>query len=432
MLIAQHVIYIAFLFALGSCVGSFLNVVVWRLPRGMSVVSPPSSCPKCGTRLAWYDNIPVLGWIKLGGKCRTCKLPISARYPIVEAITGLLFVFYYATFFIYGIGPCAPVPLVTQTIPEFGGEVVTTTVDATMSLLTDWPMYGLYMLMIAALLAASLIDAELFIIPIEIPWVLAGVGVLVHTIIDRPTLPGALSVGPIAAAMAVGGTVGLVVSLLLLRLKVIGLSFPLGEPLLDVDRPLVEQEIAEAKARGEEPPPLPPPYTRREIRAEMRKEMAFLLPPLVLALALGAWTMTSPGGERSVGNLFARHHWLGGLCGSLLGALVGGLVVWLTRILGTLGFGRVAMGLGDVHLMFGVGAVIGAGASTVAFFVAPFFGLLFAVYKLVTRTGRELPYGPFLSAASAAMLLFYCPIVRYLMPGFQGLGILIRQLVGME
>ena len=60
-----HLFYIIFVFALGSCVGSFLNVVVWRLPRGESLVTPPSHCPKCDRRLKWYDNIPVLGWIIL-------------------------------------------------------------------------------------------------------------------------------------------------------------------------------------------------------------------------------------------------------------------------------------------------------------------------------------------------------------------------------
>ncbi|MEO8678846.1 MAG: prepilin peptidase [Vicinamibacterales bacterium] len=78
--------------AFGLVIGSFLNVVIYRLPRGQSLVTPPSRCPKCGQALAWYDNIPVLGWLMLGGKCRTCRNPISPQYPIVEFITGALFV----------------------------------------------------------------------------------------------------------------------------------------------------------------------------------------------------------------------------------------------------------------------------------------------------------------------------------------------------
>jgi leader peptidase (prepilin peptidase)/N-methyltransferase len=113
----------------------------------------------------------------------------------------------------------------------------------------------------------------------------------------------------------------------------------------------------------------------------------------------------------------------------VLGALVVAFVVLVTRILGTLGFGRVAMGLGDVHLMFGVGAIIGAGAATVAFYLAPFFGIVLAIYMLLTGTRRELPYGPYLSLATAFGLLFYCEIARYLSPGMQGLVIVVRNLL---
>ena len=76
---------------LGLAIGSFLNVVVWRLPRGESLASPPSACPNCGHAIRARDNVPVLGWLLLRGKCRDCAEPISPRYPIVEAATGLSF-----------------------------------------------------------------------------------------------------------------------------------------------------------------------------------------------------------------------------------------------------------------------------------------------------------------------------------------------------
>ena len=78
-------------FVLGLLVGSFLNVVIWRVPRGESVVSPPSACPSCGVEISWYDNIPVLSWLFLRGKCRNCANGISVRYPLVEFTTGILF-----------------------------------------------------------------------------------------------------------------------------------------------------------------------------------------------------------------------------------------------------------------------------------------------------------------------------------------------------
>lgn len=74
----------------GMIFGSFLNVIIYRIPNGLSIVSPPSSCPKCGHRILWYENIPVLSWIFLRGKCSGCKLPISIEYPIVEALVGLM------------------------------------------------------------------------------------------------------------------------------------------------------------------------------------------------------------------------------------------------------------------------------------------------------------------------------------------------------
>ena len=74
----------------GACVGSFLNVCVYRWPAGLSVISPPSRCPVCETRIRWYDNIPVLGWIFLRGRCRECGSRISAQYPLIELTTASL------------------------------------------------------------------------------------------------------------------------------------------------------------------------------------------------------------------------------------------------------------------------------------------------------------------------------------------------------
>jgi len=78
----------ALAFALGATIGSFLNVVVYRMPRGRSVVSGRSRCPSCGRAIRWHDNIPVLGWLLLQGRCRDCESPIAARYPLVELAAG--------------------------------------------------------------------------------------------------------------------------------------------------------------------------------------------------------------------------------------------------------------------------------------------------------------------------------------------------------
>ncbi len=90
---------------LGLVVGSFLNVVIWRVPRGESVVRPPSHCPRCNRPISPRDNVPVLSWLILRGRCRHCGEPISARYPLVELATGVLFVA-----FAFRFGPHAELP----------------------------------------------------------------------------------------------------------------------------------------------------------------------------------------------------------------------------------------------------------------------------------------------------------------------------------
>src|SRR2546426_2491754 len=122
----------------GACIGSFLNVCIWRLPRpGLSIFFPRRShCPACGTSLAWYDNIPILSWLILGARCRSCKWPISSRYPLVEALTAILF----------GVTAYRYLPAETG----------------------QWGEFLAVSALAAALIVASLIDIDLRIIPDEI------------------------------------------------------------------------------------------------------------------------------------------------------------------------------------------------------------------------------------------------------------------------
>jgi len=435
-----HLLYIIFAFALGSCVGSFLNVVVWRLPQvehkgeswlrdflqsWQALSYPPSHCPNCNNRLKWYDNLPVIGWIKLAGKCRFCSEPISMRYPIVEATTGLLFTFYYVMFFMVGYGPC-------HEWPAPSGVVVFNQVE--MTIIEHWPIYLLDMMLIGALIAATLIDWELFIIPLEIPYFVVPIALVVHAVWDRPGWPGALNPSPAAAALAAGAGIGVIISFVLWNLKIIPASFAEGGPLLEIDKAKLKEE-QEKKGRASDQKGQPveeqeiPEFTPAQIRAEMRKEMLFLIPPMALGMAWVLLTWKIPAlaswwaGVASIG-------WVGGLLGSVLGFLVGGFVVWIVRILGSYGFGREALGLGDVHLMAAVGAVLGPGPATVAFFLAPFFGIARAIVMLFTTKSRELPLGPYLSMATAVVMVFYCPIANYLSPGIAGLGMVLSQLLG--
>lgn len=106
--IPEYIGYV-FAFCLGALIGSFLNVVIHRVPNEKSIVFPNSACPKCGAAIRAYDNIPMISWIVLRGKCRCCKSAISARYPAVELLTALLFLLVYWQI---GFVPILPVALV--------------------------------------------------------------------------------------------------------------------------------------------------------------------------------------------------------------------------------------------------------------------------------------------------------------------------------
>ena len=120
-----HTFMLIISFVLGAMVGSFLNVCVYRLPRGLSVIRPRSKCPGCDKPIAWYDNVPLVSWLVLGAKCRNCGTAISWQYPLVEAITGLLFLLVYWRF---GFVFATPVYMALA-----AALVVVTFVD-----LTDW------------------------------------------------------------------------------------------------------------------------------------------------------------------------------------------------------------------------------------------------------------------------------------------------------
>lgn len=97
-MLEEQIVLAGLVFGLGACVGSFLNVVIYRLPAKISLLWPPSRCPKCGHKLGSTENIPILGWLLLRGRCRHCHTSISARYPLVESFTALVFLATYLHF----------------------------------------------------------------------------------------------------------------------------------------------------------------------------------------------------------------------------------------------------------------------------------------------------------------------------------------------
>lgn len=142
--------------AAGASIGSFLNVVIYRLPRGRPLLWPPSACASCGTRLKGKDNLPVIAWLTLGGKCRYCASSISARYPIVEAIVAAAFVLFYYRELMSG-GQNLPVRL-----PNFYNGIVW------ILLYTKWDLVTIYlfhMLLLCVLLTWGMINYDRFRAP---------------------------------------------------------------------------------------------------------------------------------------------------------------------------------------------------------------------------------------------------------------------------
>lgn len=361
----------AFLFALGACVGSFVNVIAWRWPRRQGIVSPPSRCGTCGRGLQWWENVPILSWCLLRGRCRTCGVRLGAGHLAVELGCAALFA---VTFVMLFCGPWSSQP----------------SADASWWIrLGPWqaaPAFASVLVLWGCLLAVALIDAETGYVPLPLTSVATAVGLLGMTLqglmpvgASGPLAEGwpAGAVEPAWCSAGVGGLAGLVAAGLMLRAGLLPSTFEAADP--DDDR-----------------------WTPTRSRREVLKEVPFLAVP-ALGMVLGHGLVTS-GQVSAEGPI-----WLA-VGASGLGLLVAGGSIWVTRVLGTLAFGREAMGLGDVHLMAAAGSVLGWRDSAVVFLLAPFMALTWvAVGGGLSRwrgsSTRELPYGPHLAMACVAVLL---------------------------
>jgi leader peptidase (prepilin peptidase)/N-methyltransferase len=257
---------------LGAIIGSFLNVVIHRVPREESIAFPASHCPSCDTAIRPYDNIPVISWAVLRGRCRACRAPISARYPAVELLTAVLFALTY---------------LVHSGL--------------TLSLPFD-------LAFVAAVVALVFIDAEHMILPNVITYPGLGVALVARAVV--PNLYGVASLG------------------------------------------------------GPDTP---------------------------------AWLLS--------------------LGGAALGALVGGGFLWLVGWLWERARGVEAMGLGDVKMMFMVGAFLGWPLTLLTIFVGVLTGSIAGVAKMLRSGERDmqtmLPFGIFLGIGSLVSLLFGARIIDW-------------------
>ena len=459
------IVFGVFIFALGACVGSFLNVVIWRLPnwgreviyqnvRGRLTLSwPASHCPKCDAPIRWYQNIPVLAWLALRGRCANCRKPIAVRYPLVELGTACLFLGFFLADF------------VAHWQPGFINPHV------------DWPAFALQLVMVAALLAASAIDADLFFIPLSIPYFLLILALAATPFIDQPTI---FRLSTAAGSWwltkpVLGAIAGLLVAIALMALHLLPRSFSTepssgvesAERDVPTDLPLDSGAVPTATETAEDMLSGPPMLTRfrpslitasvlvlvgiavwfiapgapasladvligialfllgvlprdadqvdvtdevmdeisaPHVRREVAKELVFLAFPIAGAVIAYFLPWQLP-----------EQAWLGRLLGALLGALSGGAIVWFVRVGGTFAFNKEAMGMGDAHLLLGIGAILGAPLVIVAFFIAPFIGLMWAIVLLLMKKPNVLPYGPWLSVGAILSLLVGYPLLRILL-----------------
>lgn len=274
-----------FVFLFGAAVGSFLNVVIHRVPNEESIVFPNSACPNCKVSIKPYDNIPILSWLILRGKCRNCKNPISARYPAVELLTALIFVL---TYWQIGFTVFLPVCLI----------------------------------FVAAIVALIFIDAEHMILPNVITYPL-----LVFALLIRAVYP-----------------------------IFFGKAF-----FADFD-----------------------------------------VFPLIFLQGYPGWMVS--------------------LTGAILGGLVGGGSLWLVGEIWKRLRGVDAMGLGDVKMMFAVGALLGWRLTLLSIFLGAFSGAIIGVFLISRQKDKDLqtqiPFGIFLGIGSIVALLFGEQIVRWYLSMF--------------
>jgi leader peptidase (prepilin peptidase)/N-methyltransferase len=239
-----------FLFAFGACVGSFLNVVIYRLPEGLSIVRPASRCPKCAHQLPWFENLPILSWLSLRGRCSSCRAPISPQYILLEVLVAVVFAGVYVLFFL------APSDVWWSGI---GGEWWRSS-----GLVGAWPALVVILTVLCGLLVATIIDARTFLIPAPITTtmtVIALVAWLVQGLVPEPPLAEGLWPIPTVGWGLIGATLG---GWLGVGVAWLGLNYgPIPRSFADYEKFVPEGEtLAEY------------PFARRE----MWKELLFLLP----------------------------------------------------------------------------------------------------------------------------------------------------------
>lgn len=455
--------------ALGLCVGSFLNVVIYRLPRNRSLRSPLwSACPNCRAQIQWYDNIPVLSFVLLRGRCRNCSVPIALRYVVIEIAMTLIVLMLLDAFFIGRVRE-------GLTISQVG---------LTDRLYHDWPILVSHIILFACLLAMATIDIEHYWVDVRFTNTVTIAGFILHTIwtprdsddwvrpfdstavvcmfacaglavvwvvlacrhdaqhddaldespdepISEPELPGpqrlppSLQSPPRLAGWASGLMLAaLVVALYLDETGTVQLRHA-GRTMLPIILFFFLIVAASAVSRESDQEIVDTIHEERhEARRMVLGELALFLPAILFAIA-GYWISRSTGElpgrihealHTSIGGdvVGVFRHWtpLQGFSTAATGYIIAGALGWAVRIFFTLAFGKEAFGTGDIHMMAAAGCVAGWPIVVLGFFITCGLALLGWILTLPFKRTRALPLGPWLSLSILIVVVYYDSIIR--------------------
>nr|WP_246580903.1 A24 family peptidase [Deinococcus aestuarii] len=360
-------------------VGSFSNVLIWRLPRGENVAFPPSHCPGCDHRLAPLDLVPVGSWVALGGRCRYCRSPIKSRYPVVEALTGLGYAVIAALF-----------PLTTYGAGTLG-----------------------LMVLFTLLLVASAIDLDTYTIPDELTLPGVALGLAFAFLNTRsgaaeaglPTLQGAVQGALLGAGLLV--TIDLIGSWVLRRFR--ERQYP--------EAPIGYQQLSLALLAGAWLGPwwgLGAALLSAAVNLAARRVVRV---PEVVTLG-GFLVSVALGGSGFGPGLIVMVQ--GALMAAGAASLMAGVYWWLKpepEGEADAPFDPSAMGFGDVKLAAVIGAFLGWERLLVAVVVAVVAGAVLGLLQLALKKENRVKFGPYLALGAVVALIWGGAIVQ----GYRGM-----------
>jgi len=449
-----------FVWLLGLCIGSFLNVVIYRLPAGLSINQPARSfCPHCHGVIAWYDNIPVLSWLLLRARCRRCGAPISLQYPLVEALTGLSFVLVYYLLFVAR----ARVGVEEPAHPA------------------DWPLLLAWLVLVGALIACATMDVVSYMVDVRVTYVAIVAGIVLHALWPRPGMLVPVGRTPLAA-----GALGALLASVLMLWRTVW-RVPDDEPQADTAVPTASGASHAVSmvgrvaivvfigltlwlltdtvvARGPTPPgrlssygaaridrPDGPPtdvavtaavlaifativlaggqpraadadvktaieQERPHARRQALCELLWLAPPILVGagttLLLLYWPPANAGWDAAATWSVCGFAPLGGAALAVLSAMVGAAAGWVLRIVFTLVFGREAMGVGDIYILAAAGACAGCDMALLGLLLAVGVAIAGYVLGLLLKRSVIIPFGPWLAIGFVLALWWNEPGAR--------------------